>query len=126
MPKFNHGTHLNSVKTKGGRRKSRYIRFSAGPLRGKYVHRVIVEARIGRPLTEWETVDHKDGDTLNDAPANLSDPMSWEEHGLIEAARRRDKAERKRKARQDRREKKERDTDFNFGANKGSEEQDAD
>jgi hypothetical protein len=117
MAKFLYGTHINSIKAKGGKRKSRYIRFSAGPLRGKYVHRVIVEARIGRELTEWETVDHKDGNTLNDRPSNLSDPMSWEEHGLIEGARRRDKAERKRKERQDRKDKKERDTDFNFGAN---------
>ena len=49
-----------------------YLRISAGPLRGEYVHILIAEAKIGRqidPLTE--EVHHIDGDKLNPHPDNL-------------------------------------------------------
>lgn len=48
-----------------------YPRVSAGPLRGKYVHRIVAEAMIGRPLREDEDVHHIDGDTMNFHPSNL-------------------------------------------------------
>jgi hypothetical protein len=91
MPKFKHGTAINKIRRRKNGTLHKYIRFTAGPLRGKYVHRVIVEARIGRPLCDWEEVDHKDGNTLNDAPSNLSDPMTTSQHMEIENARRKAK-----------------------------------
>jgi hypothetical protein len=87
MGKFRFGVHINTTQKKKGQRKLKYLRISAGPLRGQYVHRLIVAAKIGRPLTEDETVDHEDGNTLNDDPANLSEPISWAEHGRRTQAR---------------------------------------
>lgn len=79
------------VKPKHRGKKLPYLRISAGPLRGQYVHRLIMEAKLGRPLTEEETVDHEDGNTLNDAPSNLVGPISWEEHGRITQRRQRER-----------------------------------
>jgi hypothetical protein len=86
LPKFRNGTYVN--KTKAKRRKvSKYLRISAGPLRGEYVHRIVAAAKIGRELTPKETIDHEDGNSLNDHWANLSEPISWEEHGRRTAER---------------------------------------
>lgn len=88
MGAFNFGVHKNTTKPRRrGSKKLPYLRISAGPLRGEYVHRLIMAAKIGRPLTDDETVDHEDGDTLNDHPDNLKGPISWEEHGRITRAR---------------------------------------
>ncbi len=40
---------------------------------GKYVqeHRIVMAGMLNRPLTKAETVHHKDGDRLNNAPENL-------------------------------------------------------
>jgi hypothetical protein len=48
-----------------------YLRITAGPQRGEYVHDLIGAAKIGRPLTKEETVEHIDGDGLNVEPSNL-------------------------------------------------------
>jgi HNH endonuclease len=49
-----------------------YLRISAGPLRGRYVHDLVMEAKLGRRLNvETETVEHLDGDGLNPHPDNL-------------------------------------------------------
>jgi len=48
-----------------------YLRVRAGPLRGRYLHRIVAEAMLGRPLTEGEEVHHRDGDRLNFHPTNL-------------------------------------------------------
>jgi len=36
-----------------------------------WVHRLTIEHRLGRRLTKYEVVHHKDGDTLNNAISNL-------------------------------------------------------
>jgi hypothetical protein len=96
LPKFRNGTYVN--KTKAKRRKvSKYLRISAGPLRGEYVHRIVAAAKIGRELTPKETIDHEDGNSLNDHWANLSEPISWEEHGRRTAERLRRQKEEERK-----------------------------
>lgn len=38
-----------------------YPRFSSGPHRGQYVHRVLKERQVGRKLKPEEEVDHKNG-----------------------------------------------------------------
>lgn len=93
MPRFKLGTHINKIRKRKNRTLQKYIRIGAGPQRGEYVHRMIVAARIGRPLTDEEEIDHKDGNTLNNDPSNLSDPMSAGEHTQIENERRRRKRE---------------------------------
>ena len=39
--------------------------------RSREEHRIVMEGVIGRPLRPYETVHHKDGDRLNNAPGNL-------------------------------------------------------
>jgi len=53
--------HPKSIKLKD--HKCRYI----------YVHRVVMENKLGRPLSdeEFEQVDHKDKDKSNNSPSNL-------------------------------------------------------
>lgn len=63
---FRYGTHVN-----GDRRNGFYIRISAGPLRGKYVHRLVLEAKLGRPLRDDEQAHHINGNTLDNSPENL-------------------------------------------------------
>lgn len=96
MPKFKDGTYLNNTKKKGAK-PLKYLRISAGPLRGQYVHRLVAAAKIGRDLTQAETIDHKDGDTLHDHPTNLSEPISWEEHGRLTRTRQKQRQEEERK-----------------------------
>jgi len=60
--KFNGGTKVNDQG---------YLQITAGPLRGVYVHRLVAEAKIGRPLLDNEVVHHRDGDRLNPHPDNL-------------------------------------------------------
>lgn len=48
-----------------------YLKFTAGPLRDKFVHIVIAEAVLGRKLKRDEHVHHKDGNTKNPHPSNL-------------------------------------------------------
>lgn len=65
--RFEGGTYVKNSH----RRKGPYIRISAGPLRGMYVHVLVMEAKLGRKLRGSETVDHIDGDGLNCSPDNL-------------------------------------------------------
>jgi hypothetical protein len=86
--KQKNGVHINRVKDRNSSGEPiEYLRISAGPQRGRYVHRLIVEARLGRSLHKWEHIDHMDGNTLNDDPANLSDPITRAEHWIVTANR---------------------------------------
>ena len=71
MPRFSKGTVVNRVKPSAHPGPQRYLRISAGPLRDKYVHTVVAEAKLGRPLRENETVEHINGDGLDCSPDNL-------------------------------------------------------
>lgn len=61
-PRWKGGTRVNS---------DGYLQITAGPLRGVYVHRLVLEAKLGRKLTPEEETHHKDGDPLNCSPENL-------------------------------------------------------
>ena len=62
MPRRGHGTYKDD---RG------YLRISAGPLRGKRVHVIVAEAKLGRKLKKDEIVHHIDGDKSNPSPENL-------------------------------------------------------
>lgn len=62
----------------------KYPRISAGPLRHKYVHRVVAAALLGRELTKDEEVHHKDGDKLNFNWDNLM-VLGEKDHGWVTA-----------------------------------------
>jgi hypothetical protein len=61
------GVGLNA----GGKTKKPYLRITSGPCKGKYVHTLVMEAKLGRELEPWEQVEHEDGDGLNDRWTNL-------------------------------------------------------
>ena len=48
-----------------------YLRISAGPLRGQYVHILVMEGKLGGPIPEGKEVHHKDEDKLNPRHENL-------------------------------------------------------
>lgn len=48
-----------------------YPRMSCGPQVNKFVHVLVAEAKLGRPLRADEHVHHIDGDTKNPHPSNL-------------------------------------------------------
>ena len=55
-----------SEKAKG------YAEFTRGPHKGRLVHIVIMEERLGRPLRDDEEVHHIDGNGLNNEEDNLA------------------------------------------------------
>jgi len=69
MPAPGDGVALNTIERCG--LEIRYLRISSGPQRGRYVHTMIAEAMLGRPLAADEEVDHVDGNTLNNHYSNL-------------------------------------------------------
>lgn len=72
MAAFRGGVTVNYTNRTRGRRRTPYLRISAGPLRGKYVHELVAEAMLGRPLNpDTEEVDHLDGNGLNPSYTNL-------------------------------------------------------
>lgn len=62
----------------------KYPRFTAGPLRGQYVHRVVAAALLGRKLDRSEQVDHRDRDKLNCWFTNLI-IRGESDHGWVSA-----------------------------------------
>lgn len=62
----------------------RYPRVTAGPLRHKYVHRIVAAALIGRELTKDEEVHHKDADRRNFNWDNLL-VLGGKDHGWVSA-----------------------------------------
>jgi hypothetical protein len=61
-----------------------YPRYSSGPYKGRYVHRVKMELHLGRKLTKDEDVHHIDGDKTNFKLRNL-EVMGHREHGCVSA-----------------------------------------
>jgi hypothetical protein len=61
-PKWQGGTNVNV---------DGYLRICAGPLRGQYVARLVLAAKLGRPLREDEDAHHLDENRLNPSPDNL-------------------------------------------------------
>lgn len=61
-----------------------YVRISAGPLRGKRLHTIIAEAKIGRKLKPDEDVHHKNGNKLDISPDNLQ-ILGHRDHGAVSA-----------------------------------------
>lgn len=84
MPPFKNGVHHNVTVYGTDCKLVRlpYVRYSAGPLRGKYLHRHLMEQKLGRRLRRTETVHHIDGNTLNNAIENLQ-VLTWRQHGKI-------------------------------------------
>lgn len=80
MPKPGDGTSINTITRNG--RSIRYLRIRSGPQRGRYVHQLVAEAMLGRPLADNEEVDHEDRDTLNNAWTNLK-VVDIVEHGRV-------------------------------------------
>lgn len=62
MTAFKDDTHINVDWARGSYQR---IRISAGPHRGEYVDKLILEAKLGRPLAPGMTVEHSNGDTFD-------------------------------------------------------------
>lgn len=58
---------------KGGTRVNSdgYLQICAGPLRGVYVQRLVLAAKLGRDLLPDEEAHHLNGDRLDCSPENL-------------------------------------------------------
>lgn len=48
-----------------------YERISNGPHRGRYLHSIMAEHKLGRKLTQSEEIDHKNGDRKSNGLSNL-------------------------------------------------------
>lgn len=83
MPPFKAGTAVNFVRRRKGTKKRPCLRITAGPLRGMYVNRLVMAAKLGRPLEPDEEVDHIDQDSLNDWYDNLQLMESTGQHAKI-------------------------------------------
>lgn len=69
MPAFKGGVSVNAIERAG--LEVKYLRITAGPQRGRYVHQLVAEAKLGRALFAFEEVDHLDGNTFNNDPSNI-------------------------------------------------------
>jgi hypothetical protein len=61
-----------------------YVRITAGPQRGQYLHRLIAAAKLGRPLTKDEDAHHVGGNKLDFSPEKLQ-VLGHREHGCVSA-----------------------------------------
>ena len=57
-----------------------YPQFSSGPHKGRRVHEVVAEMKLGRPLRTGEVVHHIDGDVTNNEPDNIKVFPSQSDH----------------------------------------------
>lgn len=64
-------THIPSRLRGGITRNHGYLRYSAGPLRGRFVHCVVAEAALGRKLKPGEQVHHINGCKTDNRNGNL-------------------------------------------------------
>lgn len=85
-PVFKNGVYVNRPNGKSSRKA--YLRVCAGPQRGRYVHDLILEAKIGRKLLPGETAEHKDGNGLNCDPDNIIGPVFRDENTRLMQKRR--------------------------------------
>jgi len=66
------------------KKPSGYLEYTTGEHKHRAVHRVLMEAIIGRPLTRDEVVHHIDHDRTNNDPSNLQ-LMTRSEHARLHA-----------------------------------------
>lgn len=88
---WKHNTGENNANYKDGFRRGHdwgYLRRT----NGKYVHREVVEQRMGRPLAAFEHVHHVDGNVLNNQIDNLLIVTNSEHRRLHAAEQKRDEA----------------------------------
>lgn len=64
--------------------KKGYIRITAGPQRGMYLHRLLAAFKLGRPLKKDEDAHHVNGKKLDFSFDNLK-VMGHREHGCVSA-----------------------------------------
>lgn len=57
---------------------------------GRHLHRIVAEAKLGRPLKPGEVVHHRDENKRNASPENLEVLESQKEHAALHAHERRD------------------------------------
>jgi hypothetical protein len=96
MPRRGDGTTVNVIERNG--LEIRYLRIKSGPQRDRYVHQIVMEAMLGRPLLPGEEVDHKNGNTLDNEWTNLQ-VLSASEHARETNRRATAKREEARRAR---------------------------
>lgn len=96
MPKFSNGTYVN----KTGNGKAPYLRISAGPHRDRYVHEMVMEAKLGRELLPGETVEHDNADGLDCDWRNLRVVTQGENVTMANERRRKSGGYRRMKAKQ--------------------------
>ena len=75
MAKFAGGTSVDTKK---------YLKITAGPLRGKRVHILVAEAMLGQKLTADMDVHHRNLNKLDPRPENLL-ILGSAEHGFVSA-----------------------------------------
>ena len=61
-----------------------YIRITAGPQRGAYLHRILAAFKIGRPLAKDEDCHHRNGNKMDFGYDNLQ-VLGHKEHGCVSA-----------------------------------------
>lgn len=76
--RFKHGMKVNDCG---------YLRISAGPQRGMYLHRLVLEAKLGRMILPGHTAHHVDWNKQNNLPGPLVE-LTRSDHAKLENAHR--------------------------------------